>query len=113
MVNQYRAGKIVVEGKEYRRDLKIFDHEVRQDWWRKEGHSVDEDDMNDILSAKPEILVVGTGYAGQMRVSSSLRSFLDKHGIRLIAEMTPEAVKTFNRLQSEGKKVAGAFHLTC
>ena len=113
MVDRYKAGSIVVEGKEYHHDLKIFDHEVRQNWWRKEGHSVDEEDMNDILSAKPETVVIGTGYAGQMRVSDSLRSILGKHTIRLIAEMTPEAVKTFNRLQSEGRRVASAFHLTC
>lgn len=113
MINRYRAGSIVVEGKEYHRDLKIFDHAVHNNWWRKEGHSVDDEDLKDILSAKPAILVIGTGYAGQMQVSNSLRSTLSKEKIELIVEMTAEAVKTFNRLKSEGKNVAGAFHLTC
>ena len=34
-------------------------------------------------------------------------------GIELIEEPTATALQTFNRLQGEGKNVAGAFHLTC
>jgi len=48
-----------------------------------------------------------------MRVPDSLRSAVEKQEIRLIAQDTGKAVETFNRLDSEGKKVAGAFHLTC
>ncbi len=37
----------------------------------------------------------------------------DYHHIRIIAEETAKAVSIFNRLNSDGKDVAGAFHLTC
>jgi hypothetical protein len=70
-------------------------------------------DVTDILAAHPEALVVGTGYAGFMEVSNSLRSALKNQNIQLIASKTDEAVRAFNRLHSEGKRVAGAFHLTC
>jgi hypothetical protein len=31
----------------------------------------------------------------------------------LIAQKTHQAVKTFNELYSQGRRVAAAFHLTC
>jgi hypothetical protein len=48
-----------------------------------------------------------------MEVSNSLRSALKNQNIQLIAGKTDEAVNAFNRLHSEGRRVAGAFHLTC
>ncbi len=95
------------------KDLKIIEDRIVEDWWGGEGHRVDTRDMMDILAASPEVLVVGTGYAGFMKVSDSLHSVLINRNIRLIAEKTPQAVKTFNELRSRGKSVAAAFHLTC
>jgi hypothetical protein len=97
----------------YCRDLKILGNEVYANWWRKEGHRVEGGDLEDVLSAKPDLLVIGMGYAGFMEVPLSLRSELENQKIELITETTPEAVKIFNSLQSKGKKIAGAFHLTC
>lgn len=94
-------------------DLKVIGGEIVENRWPKEGHRVNPADVTDILAASPEVLVVGTGYAGFMDVPSSLRSVLKRKNIRLIAEKTPDPVKTFNHLHSKGKRVAAAFHLTC
>jgi hypothetical protein len=59
------------------------------------------------------MLVVGTGYAGNLDISANLRRDLAERGIRLIFERTAEAVELFNRHRAQGKNVAGAFHLTC
>jgi hypothetical protein len=59
------------------------------------------------------MLVIGTGYAGNMRIPNSVRSVIENHKISVVAEETAKAVSIFNRLHSEGKDVAGAFHLTC
>jgi hypothetical protein len=48
-----------------------------------------------------------------MKVSDELRERLAAIGTSLVDEPTPKAVETFNRLKKSGKKVAGAFHLTC
>ena len=95
------------------KDLKIIGDDVVENWWRGEGHCVEAADIADILAASPEILVVGTGYAGFMEVSRSFDSALKDRNIKLIAQKTPQAVKTFNELHSRGKRVAAAFHLTC
>jgi hypothetical protein len=113
MTLRYQEGCVRRNGSLFCRDLKIIGEKIVRNWWRKEGHRVDVTDVTDILTASPEVFVVGTGYAGFMEVSNSLRSALKDLNVRLIAEKTPGAIKTFNQLHSEGKKVAGAFHLTC
>jgi hypothetical protein len=113
MTLQYKEKCMSADGKKYCQDLKIFGNEVYGNWWRKEGHRVDGGDLKDLLSANPDIMIIGMGYAGFMEVPASLRSALKDRNIELIAGTTPEAVKAFNSIQSKGKKIAGAFHLTC
>ncbi len=113
MTLQYQDRCMRTDAKIYCQDLKVLGDEVYSNWWRKQGHRIDEDDLQDVLSEKPDIMVIGTGYAGFMEVPSSLRKTLKARNIELIAEKTPEAVEVFNVIQSRGKKIAGAFHLTC
>ena len=114
MIGKYTTGShMTVQGTNYYQDLKIIHGDVKDNWWRKEGHRLYADDINDILSAKPDVLVIGTGYAGNMRVPMSLRTAIEGQHIKVIVEKTSEATKTFNRLFAQGKDVAGAFHLTC
>jgi hypothetical protein len=113
MIQGYSFGRMTVEGQAYHHDLKIIRGQVVMNWRRREGHGLDADDVEDILHAKPSVLVVGTGYSGQMRVRETLRSILAESKMELIAEPTMDAIRTFNRLIDEGKDVAGAFHLTC
>ena len=114
MIDQYATGShMTVQGKKYFQDLKIIHGQVKANWWRKQGHRLDLPDISDILSAKPEVLVIGTGYAGRMDVPMSLRTAIENQDIKVVAERTSEATETFNRLLAQGKAVAGAFHLTC
>ncbi len=113
MILQYRGSCINGNRALFCRDIKVIGEKIVENWWRKEGHRVDPADVTDILDANPEVLVVGTGYAGFMEVPSFLRLLLKRKNIQLIAEKTPEAVETFNHLHSQGKRVAAAFHLTC
>ena len=114
MIEQYSTGSYMkVQGTKYYQDLKIIQGRVKGSWWRREGHRLDVVDIKDILSAKPKVLVIGTGYAGNMRVPMSVRSLIEDRDIQLITEKTSKATKTFNHLSKQGKDVAGAFHLTC
>ena len=114
MIAHYTTGShMTVQGKKYHKDLKIIHGLVKGNWWRKEGHRLDAADISDILSAKPDVLVIGTGYAGRMHVPASIRTAMQDEHIEVIAERTSDATKTFNRLFNQGMDVAGAFHLTC
>ena len=114
MIDTYEAGRwIRIEGRTYHSDVKIIDDEVRANWWRRAGHRLDQSDISDILEKRPDVLVVGTGYAGMMRVPDATREALESQGIGLHTEKTGHAVRVFNRLHKQGRRVAGAFHLTC
>jgi len=112
-IDSYSFGVMKVGGSEYRGDLIVFPDKVRSNWWRKEGHSLAIEDLDDVLEFKPEVLVIGKGASGLMDVPASTKKALQKEGIEVIAENTGRAWNIFNEQLEKGKKVVGAFHLTC
>ena len=113
MIESYSFGKVTVNGVTYKDDIKIIKGKVIPDWWRQKGHLVGLDDIVDILEFGSEILVIGTGKFGMMKLSSSLIETLSSKGIELIEKKTLGATKIFNKLWSEGRDVSAGFHLTC
>lgn len=114
MINGYHFGKIVIDKQAYTGDVIIFPDFVQGNWWRKEGHLLQwEDIAKAVASCAPEIVVVGKGKFGLMRIDSQVKIELEKMKIQLYEESTDKAVKIYNRLLLTGKKVLGAFHLTC
>ncbi len=112
MIDSYKFGKMVVEGQVYSSDLIIYPDRIDSSWWRKSGHRLCLEDIKEILEEKPEILVVGTGAYGLMRVDKEVKDYAQAEGIELIVDKTKNAVQKFNELASQ-KKTIGAFHLTC
>ena len=113
LVESYRFGKIVINGQKYTKDLIVFPEEIKTNWWRKEGHSLCLEDLEVLNEIKIDILVVGIGSAGIMKVPSEVIQELNQKKIEVIVRKTPEAVEEYNRLAKEDKLVCGAFHLTC
>ena len=119
-IDSYSFGVMKVDGAEYRGDLIVFasrgagaPDKVRSNWWRKEGHSLAIEDLDDVLAFKPDILVIGKGASGLMKVPASTQETLQEQGIEVVATNTGRAWGIFNEQIGAGKKVAGAFHLTC
>ena len=112
MIDSYDFGQIVIDGKRYNNDLIVYSGKVKAGWWRKEGHLLKIQDLVEVLEAKPEVLVVGTGYYGAMTVPSETRKHVESEEIELIVQKTAEACKTFNQLVTS-RKVVAALHLTC
>ncbi len=112
MINNYSFGKICIHGIWYSSDLKIIDGAVLPDWWRKTGHVCSREDIEDILRNEPEVIILGKGKPGMMKVDSKLRRLCEDRGITLIVQPTVQAVATFNSLYTR-KRVGAGFHLTC
>lgn len=114
MIDKYEPGRLIkINGMVFHNDVKIIDDNVKGDWWRKQGHRLDVADIKDILASHSQILVIGTGYAGQMKVPQSTLNAITNAGFRCEVDNTNSSVHTFNRLRKKGYRVAGAFHLTC
>ncbi|RDV83947.1 Mth938-like domain-containing protein [Ammonifex thiophilus] len=111
-VDKYSFGEVIVEGKTYHQDILIFPDRVLS-WWRQRGHEVALSDLTEALKVHPEVLVIGTGAYGVVRVLPEVKSSLAERGIDLIALPTAEACRKYNELLAQGKRVVAALHLTC
>ena len=109
----YHFGTIEIDGRTYTSDVIITPERVLDSWWRHKGHRLAAADLIDIVAARPDVLVIGTGYLGRMSVSDEARQHLQAHGIEVHESPTREAVQEFNRLQQTHQRVVGALHLTC
>lgn len=112
-VDQYDFGRIEIAGSTYTSDVIISDRQVRDNWWRDQGHRLQIKDLDPVVELRPDILVVGTGFYGRMKVPEETRSYLETVGISVVSAPTREAVDEFNRLQQDCANVVAALHLTC
>jgi hypothetical protein len=111
-IDSYAFGRIVIDGKTYTSDVIIYPGKVNASWWRKEGHVLHLADLGEALRAKPDVLIIGTGYAGVMRVPRETIDPIAVQGIEVKVERTSKAVWLYNELQGS-RTVIAALHITC
>ena len=107
----YRFGRIEVDGVPYHEDLWICGERMGR-WRRREGHRVHPEDLAEVLALSPEVVVIGTGFAGMLEVTKEAVELLSSQGIEHRFARTKEAVELYNELASQ-KRVAALLHLTC
>ena len=112
MIESYSFGDIEIDGDRYTNDVKIFPDHIEDNWWREEGHSLHPEDIEDVIEESPEVLIVGTGAYGRMKVPEETRDYIESNGIDLITEKSGSAWETYNKLCKK-KEVVAALHLTC
>ena len=111
-IDAYSFGRIVINGTLYTTDVIIYPGRVDGSWWRQEGHLLRPKDLTDVLQARPDLLIIGTGYAGIMRVPRETVERIAALGIEVSVERTSKAVLAYNELESS-KTVIAALHITC
>ena len=112
-IDSYSFGHIVIDGKTYSSDVIIYGDRVDATWWRKEGHRLHPDDLVDIVNARPDMLIIGTGYMGVMTVPTKTIEYVTARKIDLKVERTGKAVEVFNALHTQNKHIIAALHITC
>ena len=111
-IDSYQFGEIVINGKKYSSDVLIFPDRVINNWWRKTGHELCLEDITEVLKEKLDVLVVGTGASGLMKVLPEVEEIARAQGIKLMVETTDKACDTYNQLGHSQRPVA-ALHITC
>ena len=62
---------------------------------------------------EPEIIIIGKGAYGLLKIAESVEKLLSDRGIQLVARKTKEACEIHNSLVKKGKKIVAALHITC
>ena len=110
-IEDYRFGRVVVDGREERRDVIVLPRRVVRAWRRRDGHRLVLADLAEVVDELPERLIVGTGAHGQMQPDPQALERLRARGIEVEALPTAEAVRRYAEL--DPRRTAAALHLTC
>jgi len=106
-------GWISVNNVHYNHDIIIStDGKIKNRFedFKGDSHILSKDEVEKVIGSGAEIIVVGTGQSGIMSISEQAKEFLAKQKIKIIAEPTPNAIKTYNSL---AVKKCAIFHTTC
>jgi hypothetical protein len=110
-LEDYSFGRVTVDGQEHTRDLIVLPGRVVSDWWRREGHSLAIEDLDEVLDELPGRLVLGVGAHGRLRPDPAVIAELERRGVRVECLPTDAAVRRYGEL--DARATAAALHLTC
>lgn len=110
-IDFYDFGHIVVDGRAYDYDIIIFEGTVLR-WTRRQSHLLEIEDLREALRESPDIVLIGNGYNGLMKVPDQVIYAIGAQGIEVIVEKTTEVVRRFNELPKSRRAIA-ALHITC
>ena len=110
-IEDYSFGRVVVDGQEETRDVIVLPERVIRNWWRRDGHALVLEDLEQVLDELPERLIVGTGAYGRLEPNRDAVAELERRGVHVEALPTEEAVRRYGALNPAA--TAAALHLTC
>ena len=110
-------GSITIDGETYDYDVIIRlggKVEKRKKKLSKEkygtSHIISKDEAKFIYEDGCEILIVGAGQEGNVRLSPEAGDYFNKKGCKVLARPTREAIQSFN--ESHARKI-GLMHVIC
>jgi hypothetical protein len=107
----YSFGRVTVDGREHTRDLIVLPDRVVSDWWRRDGHSLAMEDLDEVLDELPELVVLGVGAHSRLRPDPAVIAALARRGVQVECLPTDAAVRRYGELDE--RRTAAALHLTC
>ena len=110
-IEGYEFGRVTIDGREETRDVIVLPDRVVRDWWRRDGHGLVLEDLDEVLAELPERLLVGTGAHGRLRPDPGTLETLRARGVEVEVIPTAEAVRRYAEL--DPRTTAAALHLTC
>ena len=110
-IEGYRFGEVRVDGEAHTKDVIVLPTRVVGGWWRRDGHSLVFDDLEEVLDELPERLILGTGAYGRMQPDPRAIEQLRERDVEVEVLPTPDAIERFGEL--DPSRTAAALHLTC
>ncbi len=116
-IESFRFSSIVIGGKTYGRDVLILpDGAVKQrrgGFWKFGSHTIRKGEIEELVKAKPEIVVVGIGTDAKARLEPDAQLLAKESTLELFVLPSREAIKRLNQIIDEGRRAAALIHITC
>ena len=112
MIDNYRFGEFIVDGKTYKSNIILIGKTVKPAR-HLPGHELKLDDFIELIDSRPEYIIIGTGAYGAIKVPNEIIEYIEKNGIKTIIQETGQAYQTYNAMLKQGKKIAAFLHNTC
>ena len=115
VINSTKFGSITIDGRTYAEDdnyIVFWDGEIRG-LHTAVRHTFGRPELEIMLKKNPEMIIVGTGVSGLLRVSEEVRSLCRDKRVELIEIVSKGAIEKFNESFNQEKKVAAFIHVTC
>jgi hypothetical protein len=111
-------GEIAIGGEKFFQAMVIGGKVVPRDHEKLERsfgttHVIPDWEQEKLLEGDPEVVVIGDGWSSCLKVSEEARKKFEAAGVEVLILDTTRAVKEYNRLVGEGKKVNVLIHTTC
>jgi hypothetical protein len=110
-LENYSFGRLMVDGQEHTRDVIVLPERVVGDWWRRDGHSLAIEDLDEVLDELPARLVLGVGAHCRLHPDPAALAELERRGVEVECLPTDAAVRRYGELDE--RRTAAALHLTC
>ena len=112
MIDRFGYGTIVIDGQTYESDVIIFPDGAVERWEHKDEHVLRLTDVKKVIEAKPEVVIIGLGTVGNVKMRPKAEKCLQEAGIEVMAHRTNKACETYKELRTQ-RKVAAILHITC
>jgi hypothetical protein len=104
-------GSFIIDGRKYESDVVVsWNGEVKD---RPKSHEFTNAELNSILMSDPEVVVVGTGHSGVLKVAHDAEVTARLGGVEMVVKSTPQAVQEYHKFARLGKRVVAVLHSTC
>jgi len=120
MFQENKFGMVKFRDKKYRYDVIVhLDESIekrnKDPSKRKYGtsHKLSAEEVRGLLAEDPDVLVVGCGQYGVLKVGEDAIKLLSTKKVELVDLPTQQAIDEFNRLKNQGRKVTAIVHVTC
>jgi len=119
-IEQFSWGRFTIYGEVHSemgegvgKDICIINGQVSA-WTARKGHRLKPKMVTCVLDEDIDVLVIGNGVNGAIKVLKKTQEALKDHGIqKVIIRKTPEACQVYNQQVQQGQKVAFLAHGTC
>jgi len=118
MIEHCSFGQVVIDGQPYG-DVLIVAGQIRprnRELLKQlygTSHTVGAEEKSELLSGKPDYLIIGTGQYGSLKVPEEVVTAAKQQQTKVIIKNTPEISSDFNSLWHKGFKINALIHTTC